>query len=278
MMRTYIQHTTTTTTTTIVLRPLYRSTCAIRHLQLRTGGSCWCKVLLPACPCWRQPAHSDQGEDVGVLLNSVIYTVCVSYFIYFHTETNIHTHSRPNTLLPCRGAVCRTQSWLHWCIPGWTMGTACWSAFRLTWRVDSGRSWTRWLDWSTAWGPATTYLMLSSICTGCRMQVPEWIQYKLFWRTRFYMAMLDVTSVRWPVSTTCLVDQHSVLTMPTASWYRPSNCQQSAAEPLRLRLHTSGIHCQLTSLRQVRCPPSVDCWNVSYSSNHILTSSTDITS
>jgi len=32
--------------------------------------------------------------------------------------------------------------------------------------------------------------------------------------------------------------------------YHPSNCQQSAAEPLRLRLHTSGIHCQLTSLRQ----------------------------
>ena len=69
-----------------------------------------------------------------------------------------------------------------------------------------------------------------------------------------------------------------VLPMPTASWYRPSNCQQSAAEPLRLRLHTSGIHCQLTSLRQAHCPPSVDCWNVSYSNNHILTvtSSTDI--
>jgi len=32
-----------------------------------------------------------------------------------------------------------------------------------------------------------------------------------------------------------------------------------AAEPLRLRLHTSGIHCQLTSLRQARCPPSVAC-------------------
>ena len=32
--------------------------------------------------------------------------------------------------------------------------------------------------------------------------------------------------------------------------YHPSNCQQSAAKPLRLRLHTSGIHCQLTSLRQ----------------------------
>ena len=28
-----------------VLRPLYRSTCISRHLQLRTGGFCWCKVL-----------------------------------------------------------------------------------------------------------------------------------------------------------------------------------------------------------------------------------------
>ena len=66
-------------------------------------------------------------------------------------------------------------------------------------------------------------------------------------------------SVRWRVSTTCLVDEHSVLPVPTASWYHPSNCQQSTAEPLRLRLHTSGIHCQLTSLRQIHCPPSVDC-------------------
>jgi len=42
----------------------------------RTGGFCWCKVLVPACPCWRHPAHSDYGENAGVL-NSVIYTVSV---------------------------------------------------------------------------------------------------------------------------------------------------------------------------------------------------------
>ena len=43
----------TTTTITNILWPLYRSrsTCVSRHLQLRTGGFCWCKVLLPACPC-----------------------------------------------------------------------------------------------------------------------------------------------------------------------------------------------------------------------------------
>ena len=32
-------------TTTTVLWPLYRSTCVSRHLPLRTGGFCWCKVL-----------------------------------------------------------------------------------------------------------------------------------------------------------------------------------------------------------------------------------------
>jgi len=36
-----------------------KSTCVSQHLQLRTGGYCWCKVLLTACPCWRQPAHLD---------------------------------------------------------------------------------------------------------------------------------------------------------------------------------------------------------------------------
>jgi len=29
-----------------------------QHVQLRTGGFCWCKVLLPACPCLWQPVHS----------------------------------------------------------------------------------------------------------------------------------------------------------------------------------------------------------------------------
>jgi len=38
-------------TTCTVLQPLYRSTCISQHLQLRTGGFCWCKVLLLACPC-----------------------------------------------------------------------------------------------------------------------------------------------------------------------------------------------------------------------------------
>ena len=46
-----------------------------QHLQLRTGGFCWYKVLLPVYPCWWQPVHSDQGEDAAVLVNIVTYTV-----------------------------------------------------------------------------------------------------------------------------------------------------------------------------------------------------------
>ena len=46
--------TLTSTTTTTILRPLYRTTYISRHPQLRTGGFCWSKVLLPTCPCWRQ--------------------------------------------------------------------------------------------------------------------------------------------------------------------------------------------------------------------------------
>jgi len=34
----------------------------------------------------------------------------------------------------------------------------------------------------------------------------------------------------------------NVLPMPTASWYHSSNCQQSAAEPLRWRMHTSALY------------------------------------
>ena len=40
-------------------QPLYRSTCVSYHPQLRTGGFCRSKILLPACPCWWQLLHSD---------------------------------------------------------------------------------------------------------------------------------------------------------------------------------------------------------------------------
>jgi len=42
-----------------ILQPLYRATCVNRHLQLRTGGFCCWKVLLPACPCWWRTASKN---------------------------------------------------------------------------------------------------------------------------------------------------------------------------------------------------------------------------
>ena len=66
----------TTMTTITILWPLYRSTCVSRHLRLRTGWFYWCKVLLPACPCWWQTAHSDYAEDAGVLLKYYLHCWC----------------------------------------------------------------------------------------------------------------------------------------------------------------------------------------------------------
>ena len=38
----------------------YRSTTGnSRHPELRTGGFCWSKVLLPTCPCWQQLEYLD---------------------------------------------------------------------------------------------------------------------------------------------------------------------------------------------------------------------------
>jgi len=51
------------------------TTCVSWHPQLRTGGFCWSKVLLSACPCWWQLAHSDYGEDARVLLSGVTCTI-----------------------------------------------------------------------------------------------------------------------------------------------------------------------------------------------------------
>ena len=59
--------------TTTVLRPLYRSNCVRRHLQLRTGGLCWCKVWLLKCNfIVSQNVVSDEAdwEYSGKLLHS----------------------------------------------------------------------------------------------------------------------------------------------------------------------------------------------------------------
>jgi len=37
-----------------ILQPLHRLTCERWQPKLRNEGFCWSKVLLPACPWWRQ--------------------------------------------------------------------------------------------------------------------------------------------------------------------------------------------------------------------------------
>ena len=86
---------TTTPSPATVLLPLYRPTCVSRHVQLRTEGFCRCNVLLPACPCWRRPEHSDWQEDAGVLLNtrqSYLQCFCGRYL---HCWLGIRDKIRP---------------------------------------------------------------------------------------------------------------------------------------------------------------------------------------
>jgi len=59
-----------TTTTTAVLRPLYRTTCISRHPQLRTGGFCWSKVLLPH-------ALADGSEHIRIRENTLEFSSVV---------------------------------------------------------------------------------------------------------------------------------------------------------------------------------------------------------
>jgi len=77
--RSFVSRLSAKTTTTTQQRPLYRSTCVNWHLQLRTGGYCWCNVLIPTCPCWQQPAYLDYAEDAGVL-HILTLSLCLQCF------------------------------------------------------------------------------------------------------------------------------------------------------------------------------------------------------
>ena len=59
--------------TTTVLRPLYRSVCVSRHLQLRTGrGFCWCKVLLPR-------ALADGNQRIRITQKTLEFSSTISW-------------------------------------------------------------------------------------------------------------------------------------------------------------------------------------------------------
>ena len=55
----------------------YHVTAINQHSSWKTGVFYWSRVLLPTCPCWRQVAHLDLGENARVLLNGVTCTLCV---------------------------------------------------------------------------------------------------------------------------------------------------------------------------------------------------------
>ena len=69
-----------TTTTTAVLRQLYRSTCVSSHLQLTTGGFCWCKVLLP-------DANADGNQRIQAREKTMEFSLTVLF-----TLSPYHTH------------------------------------------------------------------------------------------------------------------------------------------------------------------------------------------
>jgi len=88
--------------------------------------------------------------------------------------------------------------------------------------------------------------------------------------------MHHVTSVRWPVSTTCLVDEHSVPRMPNRLVVPPPKLSTVGSRAFAV----AASHIWNTLSTDVVAASSLSTFrrlvNLSYSSCHILTSSTDI--
>jgi len=81
---------------TTVSWPLYSSTCVTWHLQLRTGGFCWCKVLLPA-------GLTDGNQHIPVRekmpeLSSTVLSILSLYLSSVIPHT--HTHACLMALFP----------------------------------------------------------------------------------------------------------------------------------------------------------------------------------
>jgi len=61
------------------------------------------------------------------------------------------------------------------------------------------------------------------------------------------------TSVRWSMSPTCLVEQHSALPDQTVWGFCRSNCRPSAVKHFRSQQHSFGTVCPTTSRQPIRC-------------------------
>jgi len=80
-------HATLVRYSTTVLRPLYRTICISQHPQFIIGGFCWSKVLLPACPWWRQLAHPITEKTLEFSLTMLLYcTSAYSSVVRYSTE------------------------------------------------------------------------------------------------------------------------------------------------------------------------------------------------
>jgi len=81
-------------TTTTILHTLYRTTCISQHLQLRTGGFCWSKVLLPACHC--DGNYHIQIREKMLEFSSTVLPAPSPYHYYTVTTRPYHLESLKN--------------------------------------------------------------------------------------------------------------------------------------------------------------------------------------
>ena len=152
---------------------------------------------------------------------------------------------------------------LHWWTPGWTTGAACWPAFRLTWGVATSRSWTRRRprNWCSHQAAVVAGSWTNSVQTGC---------------SGVQGSTRRCTTLPRSADPTCLVDEHSVPRMPNRLVVPPlklstvgSRAFAAAASHIWNTLPTDVVAASsLSTFRRLV--------NLSYSSCHILTSSTDI--
>ena len=124
------------------------------------------------------------------------------------------------------------------------MGTACWSAFRLTSRLQSVLNAAARLIYRLSTRNHITEVLISLHW----LWLLERIQFKL---AVLAYKVLHGDAPRYLGLLTRVDDLPGRRTLRSNNAnrvvvaYRPSNCQQSAAAPLQSRLPTFGIHCQL---------------------------------